>query len=385
MKKLFLFIAIVFIFSCYPKEIKAKESVPKVDAKGAVLMDFETGRILWEKNGDSPFAMASTTKIMTAITAIEKGNLDDTVTVSQRAATAPPTKMKLTKGEKIKLENLLYALMLESANDSAIAISEHIGKTVENFCSYMTQKAKDIGAKDTVFETPNGLDKGNHHSTACDMAKITRYALKNKTFRDIISTPSISFKSDKKSYSVTNKNRLLREYAGATGVKTGFTGKAGHCFVGSAKQNEMELISVVLASGWGKKGKEQKWIDTKNILNYGFQNYEYQIPIKKNQVITKIPIKKSYENEFSVLAKEQIKICIKKDNSEKLRIEKKLPKNITAPVKKGDTIGTLKVYINDTLVGNTDLISNVTINKKTFFDYFKDIVKYSCSEMFDFT
>ena len=342
-----------------------------IQAKGAVLIDFETGRVLWEKNSEQPLAMASTTKIMTAITAIEMGNLDDTVTVSQKAASAPPTKMKLVKGEKIKLRDLLYALMLQSSNDAAVAIAEHIGGTVEDFCKEMTEKAKSIGAKDTIFITPNGLDSGEHHSTAKDMAKIARYALNNETFKEIISTRNITFKSDKKSYSVINKNRLLSEFNGATGVKTGFTGKAGHCFVGSAKRGDLQLISTVLASGWGNKGKEQKWIDTKKILNYGFENYEYRTPFSENQKMGAIPVKKSEDTEINLLLKEGLKVCIKK-----------VPKYLEAPVEKGQEVGRAEIYINDLLISEIPIISEKSAEKKTFYDYFKNILNFWSTKNF---
>lgn len=351
-------------------------SSPKITAKGAVLIDYETGRVLWGNNENTPLAMASTTKIMTAITAIEKGNLSDEVVVSKRSASAPKTKMNLETGEKIQLKNLLYALMLESANDSAIAIAEHIGGSVENFCSDMTKKAKEIGAKNTVFKTPNGLDLDDHHSTAYDMAIIARYALRNEIFREIISTRSISFKSNKKSYSFTNKDRLLSEYEGAIGVKTGFTGKAGHCFVGSAKRDDLWLVSTVLASGWGNKGKEQKWIDTKNLLNYGFENFEYVTPFTEGEKVCEIPVKKGNTETIKALLNNSIKLCIKKDGSEKVRLEKKVAKELVAPIKRGDRIGFAEVYINDELVSKIEIISGTTTAKKTFIDYFENIVKF---------
>lgn len=384
LKKIEIFILTLLFFFIMPPKTFAETTFKQNDiqAKGAVLIDFETGRILWEKNSSSPLAMASTTKIMTAITAIEKGNLDDIVTVSQKAASAPPTKMKLVKGEKITLRNLLYALMMQSSNDAAVAIAEHIGGTVENFCNEMTEKAKFIGAKDTVFITPNGLDAGNHHSTAEDMAIITRYALNNETFRKIITTRVITFKSDKKSYSVINKNRLLSELNGATGVKTGFTGKAGHCFVGSCKRGDLELISVVLASGWGNKGKEQKWIDTKKILNYGFENYEYKVPLYKNQQIGEIPVEKSNDTTIRLLLKNGLKVCIKKDGSEKINIIKKIPKYVTAPIKAGQEIGTAEVYINNSLISEIPIITAKSAERKTFYDYFKNILKFWSTKYF---
>ncbi|MCL2461450.1 MAG: D-alanyl-D-alanine carboxypeptidase, partial [Defluviitaleaceae bacterium] len=231
---------------------------PDVNALGAVLMDYKTGRVLWEKNADEPMAMASTTKIMTAIVALESGKLDEIATVSARAASAPQVKLGLSKGEKVRVSDLLYPLMLESANDSAVAVAEAISGSVEGFCAAMTRRAKELGAKDTVFETPNGLDLGNHHSTAYDMAMITRHALSMSAFVELVNTKSAEIKSDRRTYTLNSKNRLLDEYDGANGVKTGFTGKAGHCFVGAARRGDMQLISVVLDSS-----KQGKWADTK--------------------------------------------------------------------------------------------------------------------------
>jgi len=384
--KIFLILALTVILAITQsvcinaeKTIKTEQS-PKTEAKGAVLIDFKTGRVLWEKNSQTPMAMASTTKIMTAIMAIENASLSDIVTVSKRASLAPPTKMKLIKGEKISLENLLYSLMMQSSNDAAVAIAEHIGGTVENFCAMMTEKAKKIGALDTVFKTPNGLDLEDHHSTAYDMAMIARYALKNEDFRKIITTKNISFKSDKQSYSIVNKNRLLSEYPGGNGVKTGFTGKAGHCFVGSAEQNGVWLISVVLASGWGNKGKEQKWVDTKNILNYGFKNYEYQKPLTKGQSMGNVKVLKSEEKEIELVLKDGLEVCIKKDGSEKVNVTSKVPEFLTAPIQKGETLGMAEVYIGDELVKKIDLIAKKAAYKKNFYDYFKEILKFWASK-----
>ena len=383
-KKILIFPLVILILLNSETYIKAETSETQkkikvlakaeIDAKGAILLDYNTGRVLWEKNSNTSLPMASTTKIMTAILAIEKGDLKDEVTVTKKASLAPKTKMNLVKDEKISLENLLYALMLESANDSAVAIAEHIGGSEENFCKLMTSKAKSLGAKNTLFETPNGLDKGNHHSTAYDMAVITRYALKNETFKKIISTKNISFKSSKKSYSLTNKNRLLSEYSGGIGVKTGFTGKAGHCFVGSAKRGDMCLISVVLASGWGKKGKERKWIDTKKILNYGFENFCYETPLKKGEIREKSSVLKSDKKEINLILKEGLTVCLKKDE-EKIKIIKKVPKVLYAPIKAGDTLGTYEIYIDNKLYDKIDLIAEKSIQKKTFLEYFIHILK----------
>ncbi len=338
-------------------EEKVPEKEPAVSAQGAALMDYKTGRILWSKNETTPMAMASTTKIMTAIVALENGNLSDMVTVSKRAASAPDIQMKLQAGEQVSLESLLYALMLVSYNDAAVAVAEHVGGSVENFCAMMTEKARSIGATDTIFETPNGLDKGEHHSTARDMAIITRYAMANKKFVDIINTPSIVITSNRQTYDLQNRNRLLREFEGANGVKTGFTGKAGHCFVGSAKRGDMQLISVVFASGWGDKGKAQKWVDTKEILSYGFNNFEYKNIVNANDSADSVKIERSKTDTIPLYFSEGLMLPLRKDEAEKLSVSKEIPPSVMAPVEKGQTLGVAKVIVGDKVIKEIPLLA----------------------------
>ncbi|MCL2611084.1 MAG: D-alanyl-D-alanine carboxypeptidase [Defluviitaleaceae bacterium] len=357
MKKIILIFAFIFIFSMTIFADEAKINEPNVNAHGAILMDFNTGRVLWEKNSKTPLAMASTTKIMTAIVALEMANLEDVVKVSRKAAVSPQVKMSLSENEEIKLEYLLYALMLQSYNDSAVAIAEHISGSVEEFCRLMTEKAKELGATDTIFETPSGLDLGEHQSTAYDMAIITRYALKNEKFMKIINTPNITVSSNKRTYNLVNKNRLLNEFDGANGVKTGFTGKAGHCFVGSAKRNDMQLISVVLASGWGNMGKEQKWRDTKEILSYGFNAYEYHDIIDMGDIAGSIEIERSKTAQIELMYSEDFFLPLNKQELENLSVEAYFPEILRAPVTKGDTLGSVRVFIDGNTVKEIDLIA----------------------------
>lgn len=369
----FIIFCIAFNVNVLANNKENKE--PNPVAKSAVLIDAETGRILWGKNENEPLAMASTTKIMTAILAIEEGNLNDTVVVSKNATKAPPVKMFLKEGEEIKLKELLYALMMQSSNDAAVAIAEHISGDVETFCNMMTEKAKQLGAKNTVFKTPNGLDSGDHHSTAYDMALIARYALKNETFFEIINKRDVSFKTNKSNYSIINKNRLLSEFNGANGIKTGYTGKAGHCFVGSATIDGLTLISVVLASGWGNKGKQQKWIDTKELLNYGFNNFKYETILKKDELKDTLKINKGYKENVALYYENDVILPLTKEELSKIEIKNDIPNIFEAPVYVGQKIGTAKIMLDNEILSEVNILTKEETNRKTIFFNFNKIIK----------
>lgn len=340
---------------------------PEVKALGAVLMEAESGRVLWEKNAEAPLPNASTTKIMTCLIALESGMLDDTVTASQNAASKPETRMGLSAGEKIKLRDLLYPMMLESANDAAVAVAEHIAGNEEEFCDMMDERAIEIGATDTDFETANGLDRDGHHSTAMDMALITAYALENEDFREIISAPSATVKSDRRTYTVANKDRLLKEYDGAIGVKTGFTGLAGQCFVGAAKRDGMTLISVVLGSGWGSSGKERKWIDTKNLLNYGFENFELYTLAEAGDFASEVSVKGAYEDNVETEISKKVVMPLTVEERMGIKTKINVPMEINAPIENGQTVGELSFLSADgEILAKTDIIAAGDAAEKDF-------------------
>ncbi|MDE7325309.1 MAG: D-alanyl-D-alanine carboxypeptidase [Lachnospiraceae bacterium] len=238
------------------------------------LLDGENDRVLFEKHGNEPLPMASTTKIMTLIVILEHASMDDVVTVSKNAAAQPDVQLNIRSGEQYRLGDLVYSLMLESHNDVAVALAEHVGGSVEGFCALMNAKAAAMGLVDTCFETPNGLDADNHHTTAVELSKIASYAIKNPEFIKITNTSSYQFNelTTNRSFTVTNKNRFLYMMDGAIGVKTGFTGKAGYCFVGALKRGEHTLIATMLACGW-PPNKNYKWSDTKKLMEYGLNHF----------------------------------------------------------------------------------------------------------------
>ena len=352
-----LFFCFILLFNI---AVLAEE--PKVNAISAVIVDGDTGRKQKKKNENKPMAMASTTKIMTALVALENSDIKKETTVSKNATLASPVKMHLSVGEKMTIEQLLYAMMLQSYNDSAVAVAEAVGGSVEKFCTMMNEKAKEIGCSDTVFETPNGLDKGNHHSTAEDMSKIGVYALKNQNLMKIMNTRDYTFKSSKTTYSFVNKDRLLSEYEGAIGMKTGFTGKAGHCFVGAANRGDVTLVSVVLASGWGTAGKSRKWIDTKALLNYGFNNYKKYSIINGSEKMN-ISIDKAEKEIAELKYKDSVDLLLSENEKANLKIENELPQNITAPINYGDSVGIGKIYTGNTLLKTVKIISAENIEK----------------------
>ncbi len=242
-----------------------------VSSDCAILMDADTGKVLYEKNADTQHANASTTKILTCVLALENAKLTDKVTVSANAAAQEPTKLYMKKGDSFRMKDLLYSLMLPSHNDTAVAIAEHISGTTTKFAALMNKKAKAIGCTKTHFVTPNGLDRGlNHYTTARDLAKIAQYALKNSTFKKIIKTSSYSFKSlgSGTSYTVKTTNQLLGSMTGVSGMKTGYTDKAGYCFVGTIQgKSGHTYISVTL----GASSSTTRWSDAKTLLQYAYK------------------------------------------------------------------------------------------------------------------
>lgn len=367
LKKMIFFMCLMFSVNCY-----GADNTPDVNALSAVLIDADTGRVLWGKNENEPMAMASTTKIMTAIITLENADIQDKVTVSKNATLAPPVKMHLQQGEELTLEQLLYALLMQSSNDAAVAIAEKVGGSVENFCQMMNKKAIELGCTDTEFVTPNGLDKGNHHSTAKDMALIGAYAIKNEEFIRISNTQNVSFTSNKKNYSIVNKNQLLNSYNGAIGIKTGFTGKAGHCFVGAAKRGDVTLVSVVLASGWGTAGKAKKWSDTREILNYGFDNYKKYSIIGDN---TDICVDKAKVSKTVLEYKNSVELLLNENERNSIKFENSVPDMIEAPINAGDKIGVGKIYIGNEKVAEVDIIATESIEKHSLGNSFNKIIK----------
>lgn len=362
-------------------------------AQSAVLMDAESGRILFEKEGGNERPMASTTKIMTCILALEMGEKTDIVTVSEKAAAQPEVHLGMKKGDQFYLEDLLYSLMLESHNDSAWAIAEHISGSVEAFTDLMDQKAEELGCSHTNFVTPNGLDgkdgDGNHRTTAAELAKIMKYCImespKREEFLKITRTRSKIFQdtTGKKQYSCTNHNAFLDMMDEALTGKTGFTGEAGYCYVGAVRKDDRTFIVALLACGW-PNNKNYKWSDMKTLVQYGIDNYQYYYyweeasdreEIKRLEAGKKRKIKDAVTENGSVfedgtvttfldISSQDMEKRILKKTTENIEIEIQEKENIQAPLEKKTNLGKVKVKLNGTVLDQKTIISGEKVYKK---------------------
>lgn len=350
----------------------AYASSPDIPSESAVVIDQRTDRILYAKNIDEEKAMASTTKIMTAIVAIENGDLDDIVTISENAAGIEGSSIYLEEGEQLTLKELLYGLMLRSGNDAAYAIGEHIGGgNIENFIDMMNRKAEEVNANNTHFTNPHGLDHEKHYTTARDLAKITSNAMENKTFKKIVSTKktTISWPNHEWNRSLQNKNKMLWNYNGGNGVKTGYTSKAGKCLVSSALQNDMQLISVVLKAN-------DIWKESSDILDYSFEKYNPYTIVKKDDYLQSISVENGGKDRIKTYSSKDIIIPVSEGELDELDIRIDLPKKIEAPVIKEQIIGKLEIFIHGEKIDSTDIYVKENIEHKSPKNMFKKFMYY---------
>jgi serine-type D-Ala-D-Ala carboxypeptidase (penicillin-binding protein 5/6) len=347
------------------KDIESSGEKIKLFSTSASLLDASNNRVLYEKNGYKEMPMASTTKIMTLIITLENADLNDIVTVSAYAAKMPDVQLNIREGEQYKLGDLVYSLMLESHNDVAVAISEHVGGSVEGFAKMMNAKAKELGCKHTNFVTPNGLDADKHYTTAVELAKIASYAIKNDKFVKIINTQTWQFSEIKKgrSFLVSNKDRFLKMYEGAIGVKTGFTGKAGYCFVGAVKKGNKTFVSAVLACGW-PPSKNCKWKDTTLLMDYGMNNFQLKQIFDDAKTFEPILVKDGQKNYVNLFYEGEISLLINKN--EVVKVVYKTPTIIIAPVVAKTVVGSAKYYVGEDLIKEVPIM---TINDVKKIDY----------------
>lgn len=372
-------IMILVCMAAFPT-VRAEETNLDLYARGAVLLDADTGRVLYGKEEDVALPMASTTKIMTCILALEKGNPEDEVIASSYAASQPQVHLGMREGDSFLLKDLLYSLMLESHNDSAVAIAEHIGGSTAGFAKMMNEKAVEIGCTDTHFITPNGLDatevidgkEYRHSTTAKDLAMMMRYCImqspERETFLEITRTPDYSFsnRQGSRSYSCANHNAFLNMMEGALSGKTGFTGGAGYCYVGALRRDDRTFIVALLACGWPNH-KTYKWVDTRKLMEYGLENYTCQNIYKEMDfepvkilngapegeklnpyaVVTadvEIEPEEKEREGISETALEELNFLL--CEKDEVRIDVAYSGELKAPVAEGEKIGKVTYYLN---------------------------------------
>lgn len=339
----------------------SRAELPEISAEAAVVLDWNSGRILYARNPHLPLPMASTTKIMTALLALEKGSLTDVVVTSARAAQTGGSSIWLEEGEKKTLEELLYGLMLRSGNDAAVAIAEHISGSVESFAQLMTRRAKELGAQNTVFQNPHGLHHPEHYTTTYDLALLSAHAMGLKEFRRIIATPSvlISWPSHPWDRCLYNQNKLFELYPGAEGIKTGWTTPAGRCFIGAARQGNRRLVSVVLDA-------PQMWEDTVLLLDFGFRNFNYTCLVHQGQYLKSAAVAKGVSEKVKVTAAESFYYPLKEKEEEKVTYRYLLREPYKAPLRKDERIGEVEICLGKEVVGVIDLLAGQDVKKIGF-------------------
>ena len=382
MKKYLRFWLLFFLWLTCPAQAEENQGPETLYARSAVLMDADSGRILFEKNGEERLANASTTKILTCILALEKGEPEETVTFSEEAVRQPEVHLGASKGEIFYLEDLLYSLMLESHNDTAVAVAVAISGSTAAFAEEMNQKAKEIGCTETHFVSPNGLDwedeDGPHETTAGDLARLLRYCIhqspKKEEFLKITRTGEKSFSnlSGTRTYSCTNHNAFLSMMDGALTGKTGFTGKAGYCYTGALSDGDRTFIIALLACGW-PNNKTYKWSDARALFSYGLSAYRYdriELPegfgavSVKEGVLPGQAIDGKAEVALLLAGEKEFRLLLSGQDEVKWKVT--LPKILEAPVVEGEQEGEAVLLLNGETIASCPVIAGKTVEKKDF-------------------
>ncbi len=374
MKKKFL-IAMMALFLLIPRVYASEDPTP--NAKSSLLMEASTGKIIYEKNRNEKLAVASMTKMVGQIIIleyIEAGELSwsDKVTASKNASGMGGSQIYLETGEVMTVEELFKGIVMASANDATVAMAERIAGTEEKFVEMMNKKVKDLGLKDTVFKNATGLDEEGHYSTAYDMAVIARELLKHETVLKYTSIYEDYLRVDSNNkFWLVNTNKLIRFYAGADGLKTGFTDAAGYCMAVTAKRNDTRLIAIVLGEKEGKVRNNE----TMALLDYGFNNYQIDLLKSKDEVIDTIQFEKGDTRKTNLYLEKDATILKKiSEQSLKYDLDKKI-NEVKLPLKKGDVVGKMYIKLNDEVVDEINIVTREDVNKINIFNLFLRVLK----------
>lgn len=377
MKKIIFILISLFSF-IFIKNVSAVEM--EISAKSAILVDFNTGKVLYSKNENEPLAMASMTKVMSMLLIMEKiddGSLkyDDIVEISTESSSMGGSQIFLNPGDKYKVIDLLKGVAMASANDAVVALAEKTYGSKEHFIEAMNKKAESLGLKNTHFVNVHGLDEEGHYSSAYDMSVMARELLKHEKILDFTRVyEEYLTKPDGSQIWLVNTNKLVRFYDGVDGLKTGFTQNAGYCLTATGKKNNLRLISVVM----GEESIEKRSSDTVKLLNYGFNTFKVNLIKNKSEILGKVNVQKGKkENVDVVLVNDLIELLNASDKPSNYKF-KILVDKINAPVKKGDVIGKVKV-LNDNgiLISQVDITVNENVLKANLWDLFKRNLKYN--------
>lgn len=379
MKKLAsLIIAILIAIMPMNLSFANEDNAPlSVSSKSAILMDVGSGQILYEKNAHDKLPPASVTKVMTMLLICEaldsgKITLDDSVQISENAASMGGSQIFLEAGEVQKVDTLLKGIAVASANDGCVAMAEYIGGSVESFVDMMNAKAKELNMKDTNFVNTNGLPVDNHYTSAHDIAIMSRELLKHDVISKYLTTWMDQVVVGKKQITVglANTNKLIKHYQGATGVKTGFTQQAKYCLSASAKRGDTHLVAVTL----GAETSPERFKDATSLLNFGFANYESVKLCSKNDNIATLTLDKADEQKINLVAKEDLSVLIKKGGNKDFTRKIKVNENPTIPIKKGTNLGYVEIYQGKTLVGKVDLVNTKDIQKASYLKMLQRVI-----------
>ena len=346
----------------------------EITAPSAILMEASTGRLLYEKECRVSRPIASVTKIMTVLLimeAIDNGSLkyDDMVETSEYAAKMGGSQIYLEVGEKMSVDHMLKAILVSSANDACAAMAEHLAGSMETFVANMNQRAKELGMEHTHFVNTNGLDAENHDSCAYDVGLMSRELLKHPDVKKYTTIWQDSLRDG--SFVLSNTNKLIRFYDGATGLKTGYTSNAKHCLSATAQKNGMELIAVVL----GAPTSNDRFNDAKKLLDFGFATYEIRQGIEKESEVGEIRVENGKSDILKLVTGSSFSALEEKTNKNEIQKKIEIPDCVMAPVEKGQVIGQMKFQKGEEEIGCVDLVAANEVPKKTYFDILNHMIE----------